>query len=44
MSGLLYQWGGLLYALVGSAAMLVACWLVTLALPTVKPQERLAHD
>ena len=33
MSGLLYQWGGLLYALCGSAAMLVACWLVTLALP-----------
>jgi len=33
MSGLLYQWGGLLYALAGSAAMLVTCWLVTLALP-----------
>jgi MFS family permease len=33
MSGLLYQWGGLLYALCGSAAMLVTCWLVTLALP-----------
>lgn len=33
MSGLLYQSGGLLYALCGSAAMLVACWLVTLALP-----------
>ena len=35
MSGLLYQWGGLLYALVGSAAMLTVCWLVTLALPVV---------
>jgi hypothetical protein len=34
MSGLLYQWGGLLYALVGSALMLLACWLITLALPT----------
>jgi predicted MFS family arabinose efflux permease len=34
MSGLLYQWGGLLYALVGSALILLACWLVTLALPT----------
>ncbi|MCD6666392.1 MAG: organoarsenical effux MFS transporter ArsJ [Hydrogenophaga sp.] len=34
MSGLLYQWGGLLYALVGSALMLLVCWLVTLALPT----------
>lgn len=33
MSGLLYQWGGLLYALCGSAAMLGTCWLVTLALP-----------
>ncbi len=37
MSGLLYQWGGLLYALLGSAAMLVLCWLVTLNLPTQKP-------
>ncbi|MBA4176249.1 MAG: MFS transporter [Leptothrix sp. (in: Bacteria)] len=34
LSGLLYQWGGLLYSLSGSAAMLVICWLVTLALPT----------
>jgi len=33
MSGLLYQWGGLLYALLGSAAMLLVCWLVTLTLP-----------
>ena len=33
MSGLLYQWGGLLYALVGSALMLLVCWLITLALP-----------
>ena len=36
MSGLLYQWGGLLYALAGSALMLTACWLVTLALPSKK--------
>ena len=43
MSGLLYQWGGLLYALCGSAAMLIACWLVTLALPTTKPIERIAQ-
>ena len=34
MSGLLYQWGGLLYALVGSALLLLVCWLLTLALPT----------
>ncbi|HRK39663.1 MAG TPA: organoarsenical effux MFS transporter ArsJ [Burkholderiaceae bacterium] len=33
MSGLLYQWGGLLYALLGSAAMLVLCWAATLRLP-----------
>lgn len=33
LSGLLYQWGGLTYALVGSAMMLTACWLVTLKLP-----------
>ncbi|HUH88205.1 MAG TPA: organoarsenical effux MFS transporter ArsJ [Pusillimonas sp.] len=33
MSGLLYQWGGLLYALLGSAAMLLICWVFTLYLP-----------
>jgi predicted MFS family arabinose efflux permease len=37
LSGVLYQWGGLVAALVGSAAMLLACWLVTLALPTTVP-------
>jgi predicted MFS family arabinose efflux permease len=42
LSGLLYQWGGLLYALIGSAAMLAICWLVTLALP-VKPGVTLAN-
>jgi predicted MFS family arabinose efflux permease len=34
LSGLLYQWGGLAWSLAGSAAMLLVCWLVTLALPT----------
>ncbi|MCU0949854.1 MAG: organoarsenical effux MFS transporter ArsJ [Burkholderiaceae bacterium] len=34
MSGLLYQWGGLLWSLSGSALMLATCWLLTLALPT----------
>ena len=34
MSGLLYQWGGLMYSLLGSALMLAVCWAVTLALPT----------
>jgi len=33
LSGLLYQWGGLLFSLSGSAAMLITCWLITLALP-----------
>jgi predicted MFS family arabinose efflux permease len=37
LSGLLYQWGGLAASLGGSAAMLVACWLVTLALPVTVP-------
>ncbi len=36
LSGLLYQWGGLLFALAGSAIMLVVCWLTTLALPTTR--------
>ena len=33
LSGLLYQGGGLMYALIGSALMLTLCWLITLALP-----------
>jgi predicted MFS family arabinose efflux permease len=39
LSGVLYQWGGLLYALIGSAAMLLACWLLTLNLPTLSPHK-----
>lgn len=35
LSGLLYQWGGLLYALIGSATLLAACWAVSLALPVI---------
>jgi predicted MFS family arabinose efflux permease len=35
MSGILYQWGGLVWSLSGSAAMLVTCWLVTLSLPVL---------
>jgi MFS family permease len=38
LSGLLYQWGGLLYTLCGAAAMLVVCWAVTLLLPTGRVQ------
>ena len=37
LSGLLYQWGGLSYALLGSALMLFACWLITLRLPNGVP-------
>ena len=33
LSGLLYQWGGIAYALAGSALMLLLCWLITLKLP-----------
>ena len=36
LSGLLYQWGGLLFALIGSAVMLSLCWFATLALPTTR--------
>jgi MFS family permease len=43
LSGLLYQWGGLLYALLGSAAMLVVCWLFTLGLPATRPQAAQVH-
>jgi predicted MFS family arabinose efflux permease len=40
LSGVLYQWGGLAASLGGSAAMLVACWLVTLALPVAVSSRR----
>ena len=33
LSGLLYQWGGLICTLMGSALMLFICWLITLKLP-----------
>lgn len=32
-SGLLYQWGGLMCSLTGSAVMLITCWIITLMLP-----------
>jgi predicted MFS family arabinose efflux permease len=44
LSGLLYQWGGLLYALVGSAAMLAICWLLTLQLPVKKQADAHARN
>ena len=33
LSGLLYQWGGIVACLAGSAAMLVISWLITFLLP-----------
>ena len=38
LSGLLYQLGGLVACLIGSALMLAACWLLTLALPVAAQQ------
>jgi predicted MFS family arabinose efflux permease len=37
LSGILYQAGGMTACLLGSAAMLAACWLVTLLLPSSVP-------
>jgi predicted MFS family arabinose efflux permease len=34
LSGLFYQWGGITGCLLASAAMLLACWIVTFLLPT----------
>lgn len=42
LSGVLYQWGGLVLALSGSAAMLITCWLITLLLPTKKQTKSIA--
>jgi hypothetical protein len=39
LSGVLYQWGGLLAALIGSALMLLTCWLITLRLPPQRQPE-----
>ena len=45
LSGLLYQWGGLLYALVGSALMLAACAVLTWFLPAqAEPEGRSVHE
>lgn len=40
LSGLLYQWVGLVGSLAASGALLVICWLTTLALPT-RPLNRI---
>lgn len=39
MSGLLFQWGGLIYPLIGSAVMLTVCWAATLRLPVQPTQQ-----
>ncbi len=44
LSGLLYQWGGLLFALIGSAIMLITCWLITLMLPVEAHNPPLSDD
>lgn len=45
LSGLLYQAGGLQACLIGSGLMLAACFLTTLALPTlIKPREARARS
>lgn len=43
LSGLLYQWGGLPLSLAGSAAMLLACWLITMALPLQRAEPQPAQ-
>jgi predicted MFS family arabinose efflux permease len=40
LSGLLYQWGGITACLAGSAAMLIACFLITLPLPTTAAKAK----
>jgi hypothetical protein len=43
LSGVLYQWGGLLYALIGSALMLLVCWVAVLRLP-LRPSAELPNE
>ena len=40
LSGLLYAAGGIAACLMGSALMLLACWAITLALPTTRAAAR----
>ena len=46
LSGLLYQFGGMTACLIGSAAMLAVCWLITFLLPAAAqssvPRQRMA--
>ena len=40
LSGLFYQWGGIGFCLGGSAAMLLACWIITFLLPSRRGEVR----
>lgn len=40
LSGLFYQWGGIGFCLGGSAAMLLACWIITFLLPSHRGEIR----
>ena len=42
LSGALYQLGGMSACLIGSAAMLAACWAITFLLPTTLATEKSA--
>jgi MFS family permease len=42
LSGLLYQWGGILACLIGSGVMLLSCWIATQALPQQREAEKAA--
>jgi MFS family permease len=44
LSGVLYQAGGMTACLIGSAAMLAICWLVTLRLPFERDQLPIARQ
>ena len=44
LSGVLYQIGGMTACLIGSAAMLALCWLITLALPTRGSSQCVANQ
>ena len=44
LSGVLYHVGGMTAALIGSAAMLALCWLITLLLPSRASEPGLADQ
>jgi hypothetical protein len=43
LSGALYQWGGMAACLLGSAAMLLACWAITFLLPHRASEPATGH-